>query len=442
MKTMLSGIINYVTTDIWRIRLQDHPRKKIFFITQLRVIILALRGFYEDKCSLRASALTFYSLLSIVPVVALVFGIAQGFGSEGALEKQLLKKFPGQEEVLAQVMEFARSLLEQTRGGIMAGIGLAVLFWIVIRLLSNIEHSFNEIWGIKKSRSTVRKIADYISVMLICPVLIIVSSGLTVFIITQITLITEKFAFLGFFSPLIFFTFKLLPYCVICGAFTFIYIFMPNTKVKFFNGLIAGVIAGITYQVAQWGYIHFQVGVAQYNAIYGSFAALPLFLIWLQISWLIVLFGAEISFALQNIDTYDFEPDCSRVSLSYKRLLALQITHLITKNFSHEVKPLTAYQISHALEIPFRLVHQILYELVECGVAAETKTEDDQEFAYQPACTVELLTIKHVIDALEKSGTDDIPVAQNRELKILSDTLETFNDTIEKSSANKLLKDI
>ena len=244
MKTLLSEIINYVTTDIWRIRLKDHPRKKIFFIKHLRVVLLALRGFYEDKCSLRASALTFYSLLSIVPVVALIFGIAKGFGSDKALEEQLLEKFPGQEEVLMQVMGFARTLLEQTKGGMVAGIGLAVLFWIVIKLLSNIEHSFNDIWGIKKPRSTARKITDYISIMLICPVLIIVSSGLTVFIITQITLITERFAFLGFFSPLIFFSFKLLPYCVICGAFTFIYIFMPNTKVKFWYGLIAGVIAG------------------------------------------------------------------------------------------------------------------------------------------------------------------------------------------------------
>ncbi len=442
MKSMLSEIINYVTTDIWRIRLKDHPRKKNFFITQLRVMVLVLRGFYEDKCSLRASALTFYSLLSIVPVIALIFGIAKGFGSDKPLERQLLEKFPGQEEVLMQIMGFARSLLEQTKGGMVAGIGLAVLFWIVIKLLSNIEHSFNDIWGVKKSRSAARKITDYISIMLICPVLIIVSSGITVFVITQITHVTERFTILGIFNPLIFFLFKLLPYCVVCGAFTFIYIFMPNTKVKFLNGLIAGVIAGITYQVAQWGYIHSQVGVAQYNAIYGSFAALPLFLIWLQISWFIVLFGAEISFALQNIDTYEFEPDCSRVSLSYKRLLALQITHIITKNFSDEVNPLTANQISHALEIPIRLVNQILYELVECGVAAETKTEDDLEFAYQPACTINRLTIKHVIDALDKRGTDDIPVAQNRELKILLETIETFNDTIEKSSANKLLKDI
>ncbi len=428
--------------DIWRIRLKDHPGKKTFFIRQLRIILLALRGFYEDKCGLRASALTYYSLLSIVPVAALAFGIAKGFGSEKSLEKQLLGKFPGQEEVILQITGFAYALLDETRGGMIAGIGVGILFWIVIKLLSCIERSFNDIWGIKEPRSTARKITDYISIMLICPILIAMSSGITVFIITQVTLITERFAFLGFFSPLLFFMFKLLPYGVLCGVFTFIYIFMPNTKVRFLSGFIAGVIAGTTYQLAQWGYINFQFGVAKYNAIYGSFAALPLFLVWLQISWLIVLFGAEISFALQNIDTYEFEPDCSRVSPSFKKLLSLQTAQLLVKSFSDGEKPLTANQISHTLEIPIRLVHQILYELVECGVAAETRTKEDKEFAYQPARTVSVLSIEYVINALDRSGTDKIPVAQTRELKILSETLQTFNDTIERSSANRLLKDI
>ena len=442
MTIILSRIINFIKTDIWRIRLKDHPRKKIFFIKQLRVVLLAFRGFYEDKCSLRASALTFYSLLSIVPVVALAFGIAKGFGADKSLEKQLLEKFPGQEEVFIQVTGFARSLLEETKGGMIAGIGVAILFLIVIKLLSNIEHSFNDIWGIKEPRSTARKISDYISVMLICPILIIMASGITVFIVTQITLITEQFALLGFFSPIIFFSLKLIPYCILCGVFTFIYIFMPNTKVSLKSGLIAGVIAGTAYQAVQWGYIHFQIGVAHYNAIYGSFAALPLFLIWLQISWLIVLFGAEISFAIQNIDTYEFEPDCSRVSSSFKKLLSLQTAHLLIKNFSNGHKPLTATQISYTLEIPIRLVHQILYELVECGIAAETRTKEYKEFAYQPARTIDVLTIKYVIDALEQRGANNIPVAQTKELKTLSETLQTFNDTIEKSSANKLLKDL
>src|SRR3972149_7093721 len=167
---MLSKITNFIKTDIWRIRLKDYPRKKTFFIKQLRVVLLAFRGFYEDNCSLRASALTFYSLLSIVPVVAMAFGVAKGFGSDKSLEKQILAKFPGQEEVLMQVTGFARSLLEETKGGMIAGIGMGVLFWIVIKLLSNIEHSFNDIWGIKEPRTTARKITDYISIMLICPI--------------------------------------------------------------------------------------------------------------------------------------------------------------------------------------------------------------------------------------------------------------------------------
>ena len=439
---MVSKIIDFIKTDIWRIRLEDLPRTKSFFIKRLRIVLLASRGFNEHKCRLRASALTFYSLLSVVPVVALAFGIAKGFGSDKLLEKDLLEKFPGQEEVLVQVIGFAHTLLEDTKGGLIAGIGVAVLFFIVVKLFSNIERSFNDIWGIKEPRSIGRKLSDYLSIILICPFLVIMSSSITVFITTQIAHITEKFAFLGVFSPFIFFMLKLLPYCMIWGVFAFIYIFMPNTKVNFKSGLIAGMIAGTGYQVAQLAYINFQIGVAHYNAIYGSFAALPLFLIWLQISWLIVLFGAEISFALQNIDTYEFEPDCLRVSTSFKKLISLQTAHLLIKNFSNEHAPLTAIQISHTLEIPIRLVSQILYEFVESGIASETKTEEYNQFAYQLSRDINILTIKYIFDALEQRGTDEIPVAQTRELKTLSEALKTFNDTIEKSPANRLLKDI
>lgn len=439
---MVSKIRDFIKTGVWRIRLESLPRKKSFFIKQLRIVLLALRGFNEHKCRLRSSALTFYSLLSVVPVVALVFGIAKGFGSDKLLEKEILGKFPGQEEVLVQVIGFARSLLEKTKGGIIAGIGVAVLFWIVIGLLSNIERSFNDIWEIKEQRSIGRKLSDYLSIMLICPFLVIMSSSITVYITTQIAGITEKFAVLGVFSPLIFFMLKLLPYCMIWGVFAFIYIFMPNTRVNFKSGFLAGIIAGSGYQFAQLAYINFQVGVAQYNAIYGSFAALPLFLIWLQISWMIVLFGAEISFTLQNIDTREFESDCLLVSYSFKKLVSLQIAHLLIKNFSNGYKPLTATQISHTLEMPIRLVNQIIYELVESGIASKIKTEKYKEFAYQPARTINVLTIKYILDALEKRGIDNIPVAQTKELKTLSEALQTFSNTIEKSPANKLLKDI
>ena len=247
---MIRKVFQFITTDIWRIRLRDIPRSKSFLIKQLRIIVLAVRGFDEDRCQLRASALTFYSLLSIVPVIAILFGIAKGFGFQEVLEKELLDKFSAHEAVLVQVMDFAKSLLETTKGGLIAGIGLAVLFWTVIKVLGSIERSFNTVWGVKKSRPWSRKFTDYMSVLLIAPILFILSSSLMVFITSQVTFITEKFALLGFFSSLIFFLLKLLPYCIVWILFTFIYIFMPNTKVKYTSGLVGGIVAGTIYQGA------------------------------------------------------------------------------------------------------------------------------------------------------------------------------------------------
>ena len=439
---MITRTTNFIKTDIWRIRSKNLPRTKSFFIKQLRIILLALRGFGEDNIHLRASALTFYSLLSIVPVAAMAFGIAKGFGFEKLLQTELLEAFPGQREVVSQIIDFANSLLVTTKGGVVAGVGLAVLFWTVIKVLGNIERSFNHIWGIKKERSFGRKFSDYLSMMLIVPVLVTMSTSITVFLETQITLIVQKVALLKVFGFLIFFILKLFPYCVIWALFTFVYIFVPNTKVDFRAGFIAGVIAGTIYQLTQLAYINFQVGVAKYNAIYGSFAALPLFLVWLQIGWIVVLFGAEISFAHQNVDTYEFEPDCLQISSSFKNFLALGIVHLLVNAFSKGEKPLTAVQISHILEVPVRLVRQILYELVESGIFSEANTEEDKELAYQPAQDINMFTIKYVLDALEQRGVDNLPVAQTKELEALSDTLQTLGHTIEKSPANRLLKDI
>lgn len=438
---MIPKIINFLKTDIWRIRLKNLSRTKSFLIKQLRTIILSLRGFGEDKCILRASALTFYSLLSIIPMAAMAFGIAKGFGFEKILEQQLLEKFPGQEEIIAQVINFAHSLLEKTKGGLIAGIGIAILFWTVIKVLGNIEKSFNDIWGIKKSRSFGRKFSDYLSIMLICPVLLIMSSSITVVIAGQIRLITQNFVFLGALSPVIFLILKLLPCCVIWIVFSFIYIFIPNTRVNFKSGILAGIIAGTIYQIAQWAYINFQIVAAKYGAVYGSFAALPLFLVWLQISWLIVLFGAELSFAQQNVETYEFEPDCLRASYSFKKLLSLRITQLCVKNFHKGERPWTATQISTALEIPIRLARQILYDLVSAGIISEVN-EKNNGTAYQPGVDIDGLTVKNVIDILEQHGSHDIPVAESKELDKLAGCLQDFSAIIEKSPANITLKEI
>jgi membrane protein len=439
---MISKIIQFVTADIWRIRARNLPMARSLLVKSLRIIILSLQGFVEDKGHLRASALTFYSLLSVVPVLAMLFGLAKGFGFEKALEAQLLKKLEGQEEVFTWIINFAHNMLEQTKGGVMAGIGIILLFWAIIKVLGNIESAFNDIWGIKKTRPFLRKITDYLSVMLIGPVLLVMSSALTVLIASQVKIIVQKISLLGALSPAIFFTLKLLPYGVLWVLFTFVYIFMPNTKVNFSSGALAGVIAGTIYQIFQLIYIAFQIGVAKYNAIYGSFAALPLFLIWLQLSWLIVLFGAEISFAHQNVDTYEFEPDSLKVSHSFKRLLSLEIVHFLVKDFAERGETWNEKQISHKLEIPIRLVRQIMYELVEAKIISQIKVDEDKEVAYQPARDPHALTIRYVINALEERGSDTIPVAQSEELNKLSASLKAFDDLIRNSPANMRLKDI
>jgi len=234
----------------------------------------------------------------------------------------------------------------------------------------------------------------------------------------------------------------LLPFCMIWGLFSFVYILVPNAKVQFRSGLIAGIIAGTVFQAVQWGYIHFQVGVSKYNAIYGSFAALPLFLAWLQISWMIVLIGAEIAFAHQNVDTYEFEPDSQKISVSFRRLLSLMVAHLLTHRFANGEKPLTAQEISHVLEIPIRLLRQILFDLVHSGIASEIKVAEEDDPAYQPAFTIHDLTLARVLNALDQRGLSSIPVAKTETSARLSAALEAFRQAIDQSPANRLLKDI
>ena len=439
---LISNFFHFIRVDIWRIRLADLPFGRSFLIKQLRMILLAFRGYDEDRCLLRASSLTFYTLLSIVPVAAMFFGVAKGFGFERRLQEELFNRFPGQEAVLNQVISFSNSLLEQTQGGLIAGIGMLVLFWAVLKVLGHIEMALNDIWGIKESRSWGRKFSDYLSIMLISPILVLMSGSVTVFITTRVAQITQKVELMGVISQLIFLLLKFTPYVLIWALFTFLYIIMPNTKVNFKAGLLGGVVGGTLYQIAQWGYISFQIGAAKYNAIYGSFAALPLFLMWLQISWWIVLFGAELSFANQNVDTYEYEPDCLRVSPGFKKLLALQIAHLLIKKFENGDRPLTDSQISAQLEMPIRLVHNILFDLVESGLVSEIKTQADKEFAYQPARDINNLTIQYVLEALDQKGTDNIPVARTEDYQALSDALQNFSEAMEKLPANKLLKDI
>jgi membrane protein len=435
-------IIDFFTIEIWRIMMGNVSRPKLILIKFLRTTILSFRRFIENKDPLRTSALTYYSLLSIVPVLALIFGIAKGFGLEKILEKVILKNFEGQEEISMQIITFAHTLLANVKGELVAGIGIVILFYTTIRILTNIEDSFNDIWRVTKARNLLRKISDYLSIMLICPVLLILSSTITVVVTSQVRLLIQKIQIFALVSPLIYFLLKLLPYGMLWILFTFLYVFMPNTRVRFKSGLVAGIIAGTIYQLFQWGYISLQFGVARYNAIYGSFAAIPLFCIWLQTSWLIVLFGAEISFAYQNSDAYEFEKDCQTVSHSYKRLLALRVMHLIVKNFSNKEEALTSKQISNKLGMPGPMVQQIINDLTTAKLVSEIIRAKGQSAGFQPALDPDHLTIKYVINALEKKGSENIPVAQSVELQRLQEALQAFDELTHQAPQNIPLKKI
>lgn len=428
--------------DIWRIRQRDLTKARSFFIRLLRIIILTFRGITEDRIQLRASALTFYTLLSIVPLLAMVFGIAKGFGLDMTLEKLLIQKMNSQQEIVNRAIGFSRELIESVKGGVIATFGIVFLFWSILKILSNIEDAFNQIWGVKKGRSPMRKISDYLSLMLICPFLLGVSSTITVVITSNLNLFMTKISLLNALNPAISSLVNLLPYALLWVLFSFLYLFMPNTKVNLKSGILAGIIAGTIYQIFQWGYINFQIGITKYHAIYGSFAAFPLFLIWLQLSWLVVLLGAEISFAHQNVDTYEFEQDCSKVSYTLKQLLTLRITHLLVKGFSEGDRSWSETKISQTLDIPVRLVRQILHQLVISGIVSEIRLDEERVNVYQPGRDTEKMTLKNVIDTLERYGIDNIPVVNSKELKEISQSLKSFDDAVEQSPANKRLKDI
>ncbi len=442
MTLRIGTLVRFVKTDLWRIRGRDLPRSKFVLIRQLRIIVLTFRGLAEDQWQLRASALTYFSALGVVPALAMVFGIAKGFGFERNLERVLMEKLEGQEEIVTRIVQFSQGLLDNVKGGLIAGVGLLALFWIIIKLFSQIESAFNEIWGVKRGRSTVRKVTDYLAMMLIGPVLFLLASTVTVLITSGLKMVVEQISLLAVVSPHIFFLLNLLPYAVFWILFTLLYVFMPNTRVRFTSALVGGIIAGTVYQVFQWGYINFQFWVSRYNAIYGSFAALPLFFIWLHFSWLVVLLGAEIAFAHQNVDTYEFEQDCRTVSESFKKLLALRIAHFLIQAFETGDRAMTAEHISHTLEIPFILVNQILFELVASGVVSEVNPDGGERPVYQPGRDPDALTVKVVLDALSQRGSNDIPVAETEELHRLAKTLEAFDRMVEASSENRLLKEI
>jgi len=431
--------IRFLKKDIWLLNEDRLTPFRAKIIKALKIFMLSVQGFSRDLCSLRASALTLYTILSIVPIIAMLFGIAKGFGFEKMMREQLIEKIPSEETMVLKLIDFAQNLLESTKGEVVAGTGIIILFWTVIKVIGNIEESFNYIWKVEQGRPLGRKFSDYLSLMLLAPILLITSGSITVFLKTQLTWVMSAIHLPTIGEWLVIRLLSLMPLVLMTGLFAFTFVFMPNRKIDYKAGIIAGFATAIMYISVQLAYLSLQINVSAYNAIYGSFAALPLFIAWVEIGWMIVLFGCEIAFFLQNYENYQPNSEFSSLSYSLKKIIALQVTHLIIKNFIPQNNPLTAAQIAQNLGIPIAVVHAVLLQLMASHIIIEFKDQNEYEI-YQPAVDVNKLTISHVVNALEQCGQDHL--SGFNEDQQFTNAVNNFRKMIEASEQDRLLKDI
>jgi membrane protein len=436
--------IKNLNNDIWHTPLYELSKRKTFLVKQLRILLLAGRGFLNDKVQLRASALTLYTLLSIIPVVAIVLAIAKGFGLDQNLESILTntKEFQTYSGVLTPLLERARMTVQETSGGYLAGVGIVILLWSVISLLNQIEGSFNHIWQISSARPWYRKFTDYLTIIMIAPIFLILSSSITVFVSTELADYISKAPILGFFKPVISFLIKFAPYFLTWIILTILFIIMPNAKVKFMPALISAIIAGTFLKLLQWLYLDLQFGITKLSAIYGGLAFIPLFIIFLQTTWIIVLLGAELSFANQNASRYEFESEALNISHFQKRALILMIMHMIIRNFATGEKPISSETIGKTLKIPVRLSRDILQDLSNAGLISVIHENDAKQRLYQPALDINKLSVSFVLSRLDRKGIENKIIIKSKEYDRVVGMLERFERQIAKSDSNILIKDL
>jgi membrane protein len=412
MNCKVKRLLDFFEKDIWALRISDMPGSKSAGIKLLRIVVLSVKDFIRDQCQIRASALTFYSILSIVPVVAMLFAISKGFGLEAILKSSLLEKFsePAQQDIIFQIFEFAEKMLHTVKGGVIAGIGVIILIWTVVKLFSNIEVSFNHIWRIKRNRPFWVKLRDYIIIVVFAAVAIIFSSSLTVFVSTQLNNIASSHEILKTLgAPLVFLTIKLLPYVVMWVFFSTLYKFMPNTRVNYSSALIAGIITGTVFQFIQVFFIYLQVMLSKSNAIYGSLSALPLLFLWTQLTWMVVLFGAEISFAHQNSRSFEFEFFTDKISHKAFKTYAVKTAAFIVQNFYRDQPPCDAIVIARVCRMSAGLTQKILYMLMDVNVICESiDHKDDESIVYQPICNAGDISMSELLRRIDNNGMDYI----------------------------------
>ncbi|MDD3737253.1 MAG: YihY/virulence factor BrkB family protein, partial [Bacteroidales bacterium] len=391
---------------------------------------------------IKASALTFFTILSVIPMVALAFGIAKGFGLNDELRAQIIMQFHNQEQVMNWILDFANNTLEQTSGGWLAGIGVVFLFSTVGQLLRYVENAFNSIWKVEETRVWYRQVTDYLAVIILVPVLFVASSSATVLATTRLNEILGRSDMLEGLKPVVAFLIQLIPFILLCTISTAAFLAMPNTRVKLRNALIAGLIAGIALQVLQILYVETQMGLTRLGALYGSFAAVPLLMVWIQMSWVIVLMGAQLTYYLQNITRYEFEFDVQTVSPRQKKRLSLLVMHSLIEDFVKGAEPRAPEEISLELSLPARTVHDCLDMLNEASLVTEVWNEELEKYVYQPATDINRMTLSFILERLDLSGSQHKVVINNADYRKIDAALTRFESLIASSETNILLRDL
>lgn len=431
---MLKNIIKYVTEDIWRKHEYEYKSKKVrWAVRQFKVILFMFQGFGEHSIMARSAALSFYTLLAVVPVAALFFGISKGLGVEKVFNEYLYGQFPANAEVVDQFIEVAHGALQRTKGGIIASVGLVVLLWTAMKVFGNIESAFNRIWEVKKSRSIARKFSDYTALIFITPVLLTVSNSMILYVRSVLPLADSVI------GDWFFWVLSLISMWIM---FALVYKLMPNTKVKLASALSAGIMAGTAFQIFQVIYLYIQSSVTTYNAIYGSFAAIPLFLIWLQTSWQILLIGAELSFAYQNVGNYEYEKLVSDISYDYRKKIIVTVMYVISRNFIDQKPALSSDLIAKNLGIPVRMAREALFDLEKAELIVSIYNDRHKTNSYLPAIDITKLTMVDVIMRVENRGGHVLNIEQSKEFVTIENMTDKLNQLLGDSGENIPLIDI
>lgn len=395
----------------------------------MRRLVLTTRLFIRENITTRAAALTYSTLLSVVPLLAIIFAVAKGFGVGTLAEQWMRENIAAKEEIIDTLVGFVHSYLEHTKGGVFLGFGLLMLLWTLFSLTNSIEATFNQIWMVKRQRSVVRMLTDYTAVCFLLPVFIVVSSGLTIYAYSAAR---EWVPDVMLLRPTALLLVRLLPYVVVCLFFTLLFAFIPNTRVRFGSALTSGISTGLLFQVLQTLYVNSQLWLSSYNAIYGSFAALPLFMLMCQLSWTLTLFGATLCYVDQNLHTFYYGHDAVHLSRLDRDCVCLRLTATVCRHFAAGEAPLSAADIAEDEEIHLRIVTEMLETLEQADVLMKVTADDNcGEAVYLPSRDIHSITVPYVLSALDRQGDDTYPAGGRADNPLYRRRREVFTQAFD-----------